>query len=49
MPLSPVQAETAETEAANIVYHRFAGPLYTLSPLEPITITHCTSLEAQVF
>ena len=49
MPLSLVQAETAETEAANTVHQRLAGPHYTLSPVEPITITHCTSLEAQVF
>ena len=35
-----------EKEAANTIHHRLAGPCYTLSPTEPITITHCTSLKA---
>ena len=35
-----------EKEAANTVHHRLVSPCYTLSPAEPITITHCTSLEA---
>ena len=33
-----------EKEAANTIHHRLAGPRYMLSPAEPITITHCTSL-----